>query len=83
MSAPLMLPSFRSLPVRLPFLTSAPVTLPSGVDPDAVVAATHTDKKSRGGTVRYSLPMDIGTIATASGGFTVAVPDAAVRRILT
>ena len=60
-----------------------PVTLPSGVDPDAVVAATHTDKKSRGGTVRYSLPADIGTIATASGGFTVAVPDAAVRRILT
>lgn len=60
-----------------------PVTLPPGIDADAVVAATHGDKKSRAGQVRYSLPDGIGTIATATRGFTVAVPDPDVRRILT
>lgn len=60
-----------------------PVTLPPGVDVDALIAATHGDKKSRAGQVRYSLPDGIGTIATASRAFTVAVPDTDVRRALT
>ena len=60
-----------------------PTALPPGTDAAALVAATHADKKSRGGAVRYSLPRDIGTIATDSRGFLVAVPDADVRRILT
>ena len=54
-------------------LPSAP---PPGIDPDSVVAATRTDKKTRASKVRYALVMRPGLCRPGPGGqWTIEVPD--------
>jgi 3-dehydroquinate synthase len=59
-----------------------PVSLPDGLDPATILAATRTDKKSRAGEVRYSLPCRIGEMAGASSGYSLAVSDDIVIQAL-
>lgn len=56
--------------------------LPAGLDRAAVLSATHTDKKARGGEVAYALPARIGVMAGAESGWAVPVPDETVARVL-
>ncbi|MFL5560704.1 MAG: 3-dehydroquinate synthase [Gemmatimonadaceae bacterium] len=65
-------------------LTTAglPVVLPLGIDPPAIVAATRSDKKARGGRVEYALPAAIGTMAGSDRGFAIAVDDEVVLSVL-
>jgi 3-dehydroquinate synthase len=58
-----------------------PVSIDIG-DLDAVIKATRSDKKARGGTVRYTLLQRIGSIARSGDAWTVAVEDDVVREIL-
>jgi len=60
-----------------------PSRLPAGISLDEVIAATHGDKKARGGTAQYSLPRGIGEMEAAEGKWAVAVTDEAVRAALT
>lgn len=59
-----------------------PVALPSSMRGSDVVAATHSDKKARGGEVEYALPLRIGAMAAEELGWSIAVSDAVVREIL-
>lgn len=59
-----------------------PVRLPVGVSASELIAATRTDKKSRGGQVRYALPRRLGTMAGEDSGFSIPVSDADVVRAL-
>jgi len=59
-----------------------PATLPRALDRDRIVGFTHTDKKSRAGTVEYALPARIGAMAGTESGWTVAVQDDFVRLVL-
>ena len=59
-----------------------PSRIPTGVSLDAILAATHGDKKSRQGTVRYALPQGLGTMHEADGRYAVGVTDAVVRQAL-
>ena len=59
-----------------------PVSRPESLDPDAILATTRTDKKSRGGAVEYALPVRIGAMANAGSSWSVKVDDAAVREVL-
>ncbi len=59
-----------------------PSRLPSGISLDDIIAATHGDKKARGGAARYSLPRGIGEMESAEGKWAVAVTDDAVRTAL-
>ena len=59
-----------------------PVLVPAPVNLEAVVAATHGDKKSRGGRARYALPIRIGAMAIGDGAWSVAVQDHTVKRAL-
>ena len=56
--------------------------LPPGLAPAAILAATHADKKARGGEVEYALPVRIGVMAGAESGWAVRVPDEDVARLL-
>lgn len=51
-------------------------------DPDAIVAATRSDKKARGGRVEYALACDIGAMAAPMAGFGTPVADSVVREAL-
>jgi len=59
-----------------------PAVLPRALDRDRIVALTHTDKKSRAGTVEYALPARIGAMAGTESGWAVAVQDDFVRLVL-
>jgi 3-dehydroquinate synthase len=59
-----------------------PSTLPAGVSVDAVVAATHGDKKARSGSARYALPRGIGEMEAADGRWALGVDDAVVLAAL-
>jgi 3-dehydroquinate synthase len=59
-----------------------PVALPDGLAPDAVLAATRSDKKATGGRVEYALPTRVGAMADADGRWSVPVPDALVLAVL-
>lgn len=59
-----------------------PVRLPPGLDPDAVVAATRTDKKNASGIVRYALLESLGVADRADGQWVRPVPDPLVREVL-
>ena len=53
-----------------------PVAPPADTDPGAVLAATATDKKGRGGRARYALPAAPGRMARAAdGGWTLEVAE--------
>jgi 3-dehydroquinate synthase len=56
---------------------------PGPVDVEGILGWTRVDKKVRGGRVRYVLLREPGAVARApDGGWSHAVDDAAVRRIL-
>ena len=59
-----------------------PLVPPAGMTPEAIVAATRTDKKAREGRVEYSLIERIGTAAPAGGRWSVAVEDGIVKAAL-
>ncbi|WP_411278482.1 3-dehydroquinate synthase [Gemmatimonas sp.] len=59
-----------------------PARMPAGLNLDEVIAATHGDKKARGGAARFSLPRAIGEMESAEGTWAVAVPDDLVRAAL-
>ena len=59
-----------------------PSRLPPGIRLDNVIAATHGDKKARGGAARYSLPRAIGEMEPARGEWSVAVADDVVKAAL-
>ena len=59
-----------------------PSSLPPGIRLDDVIAATHGDKKARGGAARYSLPRAIGEMEPAQGKWSVAVADDIVKSAL-
>ena len=62
--------------------STLPTELPAGISADAVVAATHRDKKARAGAVEYALPTRIGEMADNALTWSVAVDDATVRGVL-
>lgn len=49
------------------------------LDVDAIVVATRSDKKARGGMAEYALLSDIGEAANPAGGYGTPVPDGVVR----
>ncbi|MDQ2668788.1 MAG: 3-dehydroquinate synthase, partial [Gemmatimonadota bacterium] len=59
-----------------------PVEIPRGISADAVLAATHRDKKARAGAVEYALPLRVGQMADNSMTWSFPVDDAAVRGVL-
>ena len=59
-----------------------PSRLPAGIRLDDLIAATHGDKKARGGAARYSLPRGIGAMEAAEGKWAVAVTDEVVKSAL-
>jgi len=60
-----------------------PLELPDGATVDGLVAAMQVDKKARDGVVRFALPAAVGRMHGSAGdGWTVAAPEAAVRRML-
>ncbi|MCA0375080.1 MAG: 3-dehydroquinate synthase [Gemmatimonadetes bacterium] len=60
-----------------------PLRPPAHLDPAAIVAATHGDKKARGGAARYALPRAVGEMESGEGRWSVSVPDALVLQVLT
>jgi 3-dehydroquinate synthase len=59
-----------------------PAARPSGMDVESILAATHADKKARGGSAEYALPARIGTMAGANRGWSMPVSDDLVREVL-
>jgi 3-dehydroquinate synthase len=59
-----------------------PARVPSGVDADAIVAATRGDKKARAGLAEYALPAAVGRMAGAERGWGLAVPEPEVLALL-
>ena len=59
-----------------------PSRLPAGIRLDDLIAATHGDKKARGGAARYSLPRGIGAMEAAEGKWAMAVTDEVVKSAL-
>jgi 3-dehydroquinate synthase len=55
-----------------------PVALPASLAAAAVLQATRTDKKSRGGAVAYSLPARLGEMAGAERDWAIEVGDTLV-----
>lgn len=56
-------------------------TMPS-IPVDTIIGFTRADKKVRAGRVEYALPKQIGEMAGAEHGWTVAVDDTVVRETL-
>jgi 3-dehydroquinate synthase len=52
------------------------------LDLDAIIAATRSDKKSRGGAVEYALLADIGEAANPAGGYGTPVPEGVAREAI-
>jgi 3-dehydroquinate synthase len=59
-----------------------PDVRPSSMTVADIVAATHGDKKARGGQVEYALPLRIGAMADAGGRWSLPVDDDLVRAVL-
>lgn len=59
-----------------------PDTRPTTIAIDDIVAATHGDKKARGGHVEYALPTRVGAMAAAGGRWSLPVDDDLVREVL-
>lgn len=59
-----------------------PVSRPAALDPALILSATGADKKRRGGTAAYALPMRFGAMAGEADGWTVNVEDVLVREVL-
>jgi 3-dehydroquinate synthase len=52
-----------------------PDRVPKGIDIEALIRATHGDKKARAGDARYALPVGIGSMSPGDGSWSVSVPD--------
>jgi 3-dehydroquinate synthase len=52
-----------------------PTAVPRSMTADAILRATHSDKKARAGRVEYALPTALGTMAGADSRYSVPVPD--------
>ena len=59
-----------------------PTRLPRGLEIDAVLDATRSDKKARAGAVRYALPKRIGVMSSDSAGWAMPVSDDVVVAVL-
>ncbi len=59
-----------------------PTALPDSMAPAAVLDATRSDKKARGGVVQYALPAKLGEMAGADHGYATPVTDALVLEAL-
>jgi 3-dehydroquinate synthase len=59
-----------------------PSTVPAGLSAEAIIRASHGDKKARAGRTEYALPRRIGAMAGESSGWSVPVPDEIVRAVL-
>jgi len=51
-----------------------PTAVPSSMTTEAIVGATQSDKKARGGKVEYALPAALGEMAGADRGYAIPVP---------
>jgi 3-dehydroquinate synthase len=54
---------------------------PRAISADQIVVATRGDKKARAGQAQYALPARIGQMTRGDGGWSIPVPEAAVREI--
>ena len=63
--------------------SALPVVRPAALTSAAILAATRSDKKARGGAVAYALPSRIGAMAGAERDWAIEVGDAAVLEVLT
>jgi 3-dehydroquinate synthase len=52
-----------------------PVTIPPTLDAPSLIEAMASDKKRRGGRLRFALPQTIGAMARDGSAWTIAVPD--------
>jgi 3-dehydroquinate synthase len=59
-----------------------PDVRPASIAIADIVAATHGDKKARGGQVEYALPLRVGAMADAGGRWSLPVDDDLVRAVL-
>ena len=59
-----------------------PTALPSSVTADRLVALMRADKKVRSGALRFSLPREIGAMASGDGTWSVPVDESVVRAVL-
>ncbi|HVX41785.1 MAG TPA: 3-dehydroquinate synthase [Gemmatimonadaceae bacterium] len=55
-----------------------PHARPASIAADEIVAATHGDKKARGGKAEYALPSRIGAMAGAEHGWSLPIADETV-----
>ncbi|HVA58363.1 MAG: 3-dehydroquinate synthase [Gemmatimonadaceae bacterium] len=62
--------------------TGLPSSRPADIDPEAIVRATHGDKKGRAGRAQYALPTRIGAMAFGDYGWTAPVDDRLVLAAL-
>ena len=60
-----------------------PTCLPAGVEPDRILEAARSDKKSRRGELRYALPAGIGRMARRKDRYAIPLPDTLVLSLLT
>jgi 3-dehydroquinate synthase len=58
-----------------------PDRVPPGIDPAALLGSMVGDKKNRAGQIHFALPATLGRMHQ-SNGWTTAVPDSAIRRVL-
>ncbi len=59
-----------------------PTTVPADLTDGAIIAATGSDKKRRGGKVRYALPAGLGRMHPGDGSWSLPVDDAAVAQAI-
>ena len=59
-----------------------PSMLPAGLSVESLLLATKGDKKTRSGTVRFSLPSGVGAMAFVEDQWSVSVSDELVRLVL-
>jgi len=60
-----------------------PVTRPPAASVDQLISRMRNDKKARSGDLRFALPRNIGAMhGGVASGWTVAVPEGAVRELL-
>jgi 3-dehydroquinate synthase len=59
-----------------------PTERPHGLAATVVVRSTHSDKKTRRGSVEYALPLRIGAMADRGGAWTIPIEDDVVMQVL-
>lgn len=65
-------------------LTAAklPIELPAGCRPERMLDAMRSDKKTRGGTIRFALPRRVGEMAKDGNDWSVPVADELIMGVL-